>query len=129
MRQTTQRGSSRFTRAQSVHATKTPMTAKVIPSVDQRVTPRPPIIAAQALSPGGAVPDTRDRLTTKGKPYTRFFAQPGHGFRTPMPSGKSGEQFVAARGLIRNQPEDRYSEICTEETARAKEIEMSCNDG
>ena len=105
------------------------MTAKVIPSVDQRVARRPPIIPAQALRQGGALPDPRDRPTTKGKPYTRFLAQPGHGFRTPMPSGKSGEQFVAATGLIRNQPEGRYSEICTEETARAKEVEMSCIDG
>ena len=129
MRQIMQRGSSRSTRAPSIHATKTPMTAKIISPVDQRVARRPPTIPAQELSPGGALPDLRDRPTTKGKPYTRFFAQPGHGFRTPMPSGKSGEQFVAATGLIRNQPEDRYSEICTEETARAKEIEMSCNDG
>ena len=105
------------------------MTAKLIPLIDQRVARRPPIIPAQALSPGGALPDARERLTTKGKLYTRLFAQSGHGFRTPMPSGKSGEQFVAARGLIRNQPEDRYSEICTEETGRAKEIEMFCNDG
>ena len=105
------------------------MTAKIISPVDQRVARRPPTIPAQELSPGGALPDLRDRPTTKGKPYTRFFAQPGHGFHTPMPSGKSGEQFVAATGLIRNQPEDRYSEICTEETAPAKEIEMSCNAG
>ena len=105
------------------------MTAKVIPSVDLRVARRLPIIPAQALSPGGALPDTCDRPTTKGKPYTRFFAQPGHGLRAPMPSGKSGEQFAAATGLIRNQPEDRYSEICTEETGRMKEIKMSCNDG
>ncbi|GAB3471626.1 hypothetical protein GCM10011496_32240 [Polaromonas eurypsychrophila] len=44
------------------------MTAKVIPSVDLRVARRPPIIPAQALSPGGALPDTCDRPTTKDKP-------------------------------------------------------------
>ena len=105
------------------------MTAKVIPSVDQRVARRPPIIPAQALIPGGALPDTRDRLTTKGKLHTRLFAQSGHDLRAPIPSDKSGEQIAAATGLIWNQPEDRYSEICAEETGRTKEIEMSFNDG
>ena len=71
----------------------------------------------------------RSLLTTRGKLYTRLFAQSGHGLRAPMPSGKSGEQIASAMGLIWNQREDRYSEICTEETARAKEIEMSSIDG
>ena len=42
-----------------------------------------------------------------------------------MRAGKSDAQIAAAIGLIWNQREDRYSEIRTEETARAKKIEMS----
>ena len=38
------------------------MTAKVIPLIDQRTANRPPIIPAHALSPVGALADTRGRL-------------------------------------------------------------------
>ena len=69
--------------------------------------------------------DMRDRLTTKGKLYTRLFAKSGHDLRALMRSGKSDEKIAAAIGLIWNQREDRYSEIRTEETARTKKIEMS----
>ena len=68
---------------------------------------------------------TRARLSTEGKLYTCLFAQSGHDLRTLMRSGKSDAQIAAAIGLIWNQREDRYSEIRTEETARAKKIEMS----
>jgi len=53
--------------------------------------------------------DMRDRLTTKGKLYTRLFAKSGHDLRALMRSGKSGEQIAAPIGLIRNQRGDRYS--------------------
>jgi len=42
-----------------------------------------------------------------------------------MHSGKSDRQIASAIGLIRNQPEDRYLEIGTEETARSRKVEMS----
>ena len=129
MRQIMQRESSRSTRAPSVHARKTPMTAKKVSPIDPRVACHPSIIPAQALGPSGALPDTLHRVTTRGKLYTCLFAQSGRGLRAPMPSGKSGEQIASAMGLIWNQREDRYSEIFTEETARAKEIEMSSIDG
>ena len=51
------------------------MTAKEIPPVDPRIARRPPIIPSQALSPGGVLPDTRDRTETRGKLFTRLFAQ------------------------------------------------------
>ena len=38
------------------------MTAKVIPLIDQRVANRLPTIPAHALSPSGALADTRGRL-------------------------------------------------------------------
>ena len=38
------------------------MTAKVIPLVDQRTANRVPVIPAHALSPSGALADTRGRL-------------------------------------------------------------------
>ncbi len=68
---------------------------------------------------------TRARLSTDGKLYTCLFAQSGHDLRALMRSGRSDEQIAAAIGLIWNQREDRYSEIRTEEAARAKKIEMS----
>ena len=68
---------------------------------------------------------TRARLSTDGKLYTCLFAQSGHDLRELMRSGKNDEQIAGAIGLIWNQREDRYSEIRTEETARAKKIEMS----
>ncbi|MBC7600052.1 MAG: hypothetical protein H7238_13680 [Polaromonas sp.] len=52
---------------------------------------------------------THDRLTTKGKLYTRLFAQSGHDLNALMRSGKSGGQIAAAIGLIRNQHGYRYS--------------------
>jgi len=68
---------------------------------------------------------TRARLSTKGRQYTCLSAQSGHDLRALMRSGKSDEQIAAAIGLIWNQRKDRYSQICTEETARTKKIEMS----
>ncbi len=68
---------------------------------------------------------TRARLSTDGKLYTCLFAQSGHDLRELMRSGKNDEQIAGAIGLIWNQREDRYSEIRTEDTARAKKIEMS----
>ena len=55
---------------------------------------------AQALSPGGALPDTFDRLMTWGKLHTRLFAQSGHDLSALMRSGKSGEQIAAAMGFV-----------------------------
>ena len=53
--------------------------------------------------------DMRDRLTTKGKLYTRLFAKSSHDLRTLIRSGKGGGQIAAAIGLIRNQHGYRYS--------------------
>ena len=76
------------------------MTAKEIPPVDPRIARRPPIIPSQALSPGGVLPDTRDRTETRGKLFTRLFAQSGHDLSALMRSVKSGEQIAAAIGFF-----------------------------
>ena len=68
---------------------------------------------------------TRARLSTEGKLYTCLFAQSGHDLRALMRGGRSDAEIAAAIGLIWNHREDRYSEIRTAETSRAKKVEMS----
>jgi hypothetical protein len=86
------------------------VTAKKIPPVDPRVARRVPIISVQALSPGGALPDTRDRLTTKGKLHARLFAQTGHDLRTLMCSCAHafGQERRANCRLHRLEPESAW---------------------
>ncbi len=68
---------------------------------------------------------TRARLSTEGKLYTCLFAQSGHDLRALMRAGRSDADLAGAIGLVWNTRADRYSEIRTEDTARAKKIEMS----
>ena len=67
----------------------------------------------------------RMRLSTEGSLYTCLFAQSGHDLKSLLRGG-------ATDGAIRNEiaalwqkREDRYSEIRTAETAKAKKVEMS----
>ena len=68
---------------------------------------------------------TRARLSTEGKLYTCLFAESGHDLRALIRSGRSDDEIAAAIGLIWQQRDDRYSEIRTDATARARKIEMS----
>ena len=68
---------------------------------------------------------TRARLSTEGKLYTCLFAQSGHDLRALMRGGRSDADLAAAIGLVWGERTDRYSEIRTDATARAKKIEMS----
>jgi cyclic pyranopterin phosphate synthase len=68
---------------------------------------------------------TRMRLSTEGSLYTCLFAQSGHDLKSLLRGGASDDAIrneIAAIWKIRS---DRYSEIRTEETARAKKVEMS----
>ena len=68
---------------------------------------------------------TRARLSTEGKLYTCLFADSGHDLRALMRGGRSDADIAAAIGLIWQERSDRYSEIRTAETSRAKKVEMS----
>jgi cyclic pyranopterin phosphate synthase len=68
---------------------------------------------------------TRMRLSTEGSLYTCLFAQSGHDLKGLLRGGASDDEIrneIAAVWKIRS---DRYSELRTAETARAKKVEMS----
>ena len=68
---------------------------------------------------------SRMRLSTEGSLYTCLFAQSGHDLKSLLRDGASDDAIrneIAAVWLAR---EDRYSEIRTAETAKAKKVEMS----
>jgi cyclic pyranopterin phosphate synthase len=68
---------------------------------------------------------TRARLSTDGRLYTCLFAQQGYDLKGLLRTGADdGALEQAVRGIWQ-QRTDRYSEIRTAETARARKVEMS----
>jgi cyclic pyranopterin phosphate synthase len=68
---------------------------------------------------------TRARLSTDGMLYTCLFAANGYDLRALLRSGGSDEEIADAVARIWSARADRYSEIRTAETAKARKIEMS----
>jgi len=68
---------------------------------------------------------TRMRLSTEGSLYTCFFAQSGHDLKSLLRSGASDEQIRNEVAAVWQRRADRYSEIRTAETAKARKVEMS----
>lgn len=68
---------------------------------------------------------TRIRLSTEGKLYTCLFAQGGHDLRALIRNGADDVQLDRAIAAIWLDRSDRYSEIRTEHSAKARKIEMS----
>jgi cyclic pyranopterin phosphate synthase len=68
---------------------------------------------------------TRARISTEGMLYTCLFATSGYDFRALLREGKSDAEIRSAVAALWNARDDRYSEIRTAETAKARKIEMS----
>ena len=68
---------------------------------------------------------TRARLSSEGLLYTCLFGAFGHDLRAMLRGGKSDEEISQKVSAIWRKRADRYSEIRTEETARAPKVEMS----
>ena len=68
---------------------------------------------------------TRARLSTDGQLYTCLFAQRGYDLKRLLRSGSDDAELAGAIGAIWQRRDDRYSEIRTAETARARKVEMS----
>ena len=68
---------------------------------------------------------TRARISTEGMLYTCLFATSGYDFRALLREGKSDAEIRAAIAAVWGARDDRYSEIRTAETAKARKIEMS----
>jgi cyclic pyranopterin phosphate synthase len=68
---------------------------------------------------------TRARLSTDGQLYTCLFAQRGYDLKGLLRGGASDGDVAAAVRSIWHGRADRYSEIRTAETARARKVEMS----
>ena len=68
---------------------------------------------------------TRARLSTEGMLYTCLFATSGYDFRELLRGGKSDAEIRAAIAAVWGARDDRYSEIRSAETAKARKIEMS----
>jgi cyclic pyranopterin phosphate synthase len=68
---------------------------------------------------------TRARLSTEGKLYLCLFAQRGYDLRDMLRTGASDAEISTALGRIWQGRGDRYSELRSEETVRARKIEMS----
>ena len=68
---------------------------------------------------------TRARLSTDGHLYTCLFAQRGYDLKTPLRAGAGHDELSAAVTGIWQRRADRYSEIRTAETAKARKVEMS----
>ncbi len=68
---------------------------------------------------------TRARLSTDGQLYTCLFAQRGYDLKALLRGGASDDDVAAAIRSIWHARADRYSEIRTAETARARKVEMS----
>ena len=68
---------------------------------------------------------TRARISTEGMLYTCLFATTGYDFRALLRGGNSDAEIRAAIAAVWGARNDRYSEIRTAETARARKIEMS----
>jgi GTP 3',8-cyclase len=68
---------------------------------------------------------TRMRLSTEGSLYTCLFAQTGHDLKSLLRAGASDDGIRNEIAAVWQRREDRYSEIRTAETAKAKKVEMS----
>jgi GTP 3',8-cyclase len=68
---------------------------------------------------------TRARLSTDGKIFTCLFAESGIDFRAMMRNGASDDDIAALLAGLWQTRTDRYSEIRTAETAKARKVEMS----
>ena len=67
----------------------------------------------------------RLRLSAEGSLYTCLFAQAGHDLKWLLRHGGSDEERVNEIAAVWRARGDRYSEIRTTETAKARKIEMS----
>ena len=67
----------------------------------------------------------RLRLSAEGSLYTCLFAEHGHDLKWLLRHGGSDEQLVNEIAAVWRARADRYSEIRTAETAKARKIEMS----
>jgi GTP 3',8-cyclase len=67
----------------------------------------------------------RMRLSTEGSLFTCLFAQSGHDLKSLLRGGASDEEIRNEIAAVWQGRADRYSEIRTAETARAKKVEMS----
>jgi GTP 3',8-cyclase len=68
---------------------------------------------------------TRARLSTDGQIFTCLFAEKGYDLKRLLRGGASDDAIRDALGGIWQQRADRYSEIRTAETAKARKVEMS----
>jgi len=67
----------------------------------------------------------RMRLSTEGSLYTCLFAQSGHDLKSLLRAGASDGEIRNEIAAVWQRRADRYSEIRTAETARARKVEMS----
>ena len=67
----------------------------------------------------------RARLSTDGSLFTCLFANQGYDLKSILRGGGSDEDLARAIAAVWQRREDRYSEIRTAETARARKVEMS----
>jgi cyclic pyranopterin phosphate synthase len=67
----------------------------------------------------------RMRLSTEGSLFTCLFAQTGHDLKALVRGGASDDEIRSEIAAVWQQRGDRYSEIRTAETAKAKKVEMS----
>jgi cyclic pyranopterin phosphate synthase len=68
---------------------------------------------------------TRMRLSTEGSLYTCLFAQSGHDLKGLLRAGASDDELRNEIAAVWQRRADRYSEIRTAETAKARKVEMS----
>ena len=68
---------------------------------------------------------TRARLSTDGQLFTCLFAEKGYDLKRLIRGGSSDEDVRDAMTAIWQNRADRYSEIRTAETAKARKVEMS----
>ncbi len=68
---------------------------------------------------------TRARLSTDGQLFTCLFAQRGFDLKTLMRNGMGDDEIAGSIAGIWSLRNDRYSEIRTAETAKARKVEMS----
>ena len=68
---------------------------------------------------------TRMRLSTEGSLYTCLFAHAGHDLKRLVRGGASDDELRNEIAAVWQRRGDRYSEIRTAETAKARKVEMS----
>jgi cyclic pyranopterin phosphate synthase len=68
---------------------------------------------------------TRMRLSTEGSLYTCLFAHSGHDLKRLLRAGGSDDVLRNEVAAVWQRRTDRYSEIRTAETAKARKVEMS----